>query len=114
MPPSGNHRVRITRTGAHRTEAYSAFIEEAQQWARVARCEPLAGPVAARLTVYTRRANERDADNVVKPVLDALQGQCYLDDNQVKQLRVDMRVDRANPRVEVEIGPLVTEKETQP
>jgi crossover junction endodeoxyribonuclease RusA len=67
----------------------------------------LAGPLAVALDVHPPDGRRRDADNVQKPILDALQhGGAYGDDSQVKDLHTIMRDELPGGRVFVRIRPL--------
>lgn len=50
---------------------------------------------------YFADARKRDGDNVLKSVLDALNGVVWRDDSQAMRLTVEKRIDKANPRAEV-------------
>ena len=93
-PPSLNGNVRHSRYGSYKTPAYKAFTADAVAaiWEQhgmpakpLARCR-----VAIELTPPDKR--RRDADNHVKPILDALvEAKLLADDNSewVKEVRVE-------------------------
>lgn len=61
-------------------------------------------PKAGRMTlscVFYMRRDDADGDNLIKMVMDGLQGIAYLNDRQVKVGSWDVRLDRDNPRTEV-------------
>lgn len=67
------------------------------------RCRALMGELVVSGTVYRPQASG-DLGNRMKVLEDALQGLAYLDDGQIAEYRSLRRdVDRANPRVELEI-----------
>ena len=53
-----------------------------------------------RCAFYVKR-DDADIDNLVKMVMDGLQGFVWLNDKQVKSIEADIMVDRTNPRTEV-------------
>ena len=58
---------------------------------------------AVELRVYSQDKRARDVDNLAKTVLDACTGVIWLDDAQIDALAVVRRIDREQPRVEVEV-----------
>lgn len=64
--------------------------------------EPLKGPVCVQLAIYRPR-KAGDLDNRIKPVLDALNGYAFEDDDQVTQIIAVRRDDKDSPRVEVQV-----------
>jgi Holliday junction resolvase RusA-like endonuclease len=66
---------------------------------------PLAGEVSMRAMVYFRD-HRRDLDNVLKPLLDALQGIVYANDRQIVHLDFRKALDPRHPRIELEIAAL--------
>ena len=62
------------------------------------------GEVVVELRFYRPRKSG-DVDNRVKQVLDALQGVCYNNDNQVQQFTAARFDDAQNPRVEIVVEP---------
>ncbi len=59
--------------------------------------------IIVRIWIFWPNARRRDADNAMKILLDSLTGVLYDDDRQVMPRVMDMRIDRENPRVEVEL-----------
>jgi crossover junction endodeoxyribonuclease RusA len=91
-PPSVNRyyrrvglRTLISREGrAYRKKVCSAL--------RKAGVRPMAGTLAVGVDLHPPDRRKRDADNPLKPLLDALQhGHAYGDDSQIKKLLVVMR-----------------------
>ena len=74
---------------------------------------PGRGPIGVRLDLYRPR-KAGDADNRIKPILDALNGHAWDDDKQVAELHVYRYDDRSNPRVEVRVWPLPAAPEGPP
>ena len=61
------------------------------------------GAMMVVIRSYTKTARRVDVDNLAKSVLDAMNGVAYGDDSQVVDLQATKAVDRARPRVEVEV-----------
>lgn len=101
MPPSGNHRVKITRTGAYKTPEYQAFQEQVGWLLRAAGVTPLEGPVRVHIDIFYKR--NIDVDNVMKGVFDSAQGYLYLNDAQITDGSFHKEQDKLNPRVEVTV-----------
>ena len=108
-PPSGNSYKRhyCTEDRTHKISAYltdetKMFKEEAGWMAKMAYKEPLQGPLVAVIRIY-RPHLKGDIDNLQKVLLDALQGIVYRNDSQLEETHVYVKLDRLNPRVEVEI-----------
>ena len=57
------------------------------------------------LRVVMGDERRRDLDNCGKSILDALNGILWADDSQVQELNVKRELDRACPRVEVDVRP---------
>ena len=78
---------------------HSAKLQAQAQW----KAKPLEGPIAFTATIWY--ASQRpDLDASV--LFDALQGICYANDRQVREIHLKHAIDRANPRAEVELWPL--------
>ncbi len=58
---------------------------------------------AVQIRIFLPDARLRDADNITKACLDAMNKVVFHDDAQVGELHVYRTIDRANPRIEVEI-----------
>lgn len=64
---------------------------------------PVRGRLEASIIAYAP-SDKVDVDAWQKCAFDAMEGSIYHNDNQIKVLRrVEMRVDKANPRVEIEL-----------
>lgn len=66
---------------------------------------PIVGPVQVALWFYLPDRRRRDWDNLAKAITDALNGHAYADDSQISRARVDVAVDRGNPRCLVVVEP---------
>jgi crossover junction endodeoxyribonuclease RusA len=99
VPATRNRRARVLIS-----EEGRRFKARCRLAAQVQCKAPMAGEIEVRAVVYFRD-NRRDLDNVFKPLLDALQGVAYTNDRQVHRLDFSKRIDRGNPRIEMEIAP---------
>ena len=104
--PQPKERARRGKNGQWYTP-FSTRIYEAKvvTMAKRAHVRSVIGPVEVSLDVYFPDKRRRDLDNVLKAVMDALNGVAYQDDSQIVRLKVVRLVDRDNPRVEVTINP---------
>lgn len=108
LPPSVNSYWRsVPATRSRRAKVL--ISEEGRRFkarchlAALAQCrKPIDGPVTVRAVVYFKD-RRRDLDNVCKPLFDALQGVCYRNDSQVCRIELVKAIDRANPRIELEL-----------
>lgn len=100
LPLSTNRLYRgrrfLTAEGKANKEALA--WEMRAEWRGV----PLRGPVALDITLYWPDARRHDLDNI-KGLLDAFTGILYEDDSQIVELRIRKGVDRANPRIELQV-----------
>lgn len=111
FPPSVNSYWRTRVMGAgERARAITYVSAEGKEfrkncvgWLAAAGVrEPIAGAVVVRLLFYFP-SHQGDLDNRIKSVLDALQGTAFENDKQVWRVEAERRLDRRQPRVEVEI-----------
>ena len=122
--PQGRPRFARTRTGVRtydpaKSREYKTFV----QWSTRELCpaEPLDGPLSVRIVEYRaipaswskkrreealsgiiRPTGRPDMDNVIKAILDSLNGRMWRDDSQVVSLHAEKRYGEI-PRAEVEI-----------
>lgn len=109
-PPVPLARTRTVRTtsGKHvtftpkRSGKYEECVRNHAMAAR-GRNWTTAGAFAVWIHAYFQDGRVRDADNLAKAVLDAMNKVIYRDDSQVSELHVYKRVDHERPRVEITI-----------
>ena len=78
--------------------------EERVGWAyREAQGAQFDGTVSITLRFFRRTRRKTDLDNLIKAVLDGLNGIAWADDAQVRHLAAELRTDKDDPRVEVTI-----------
>lgn len=65
--------------------------------------EPLKTSVVLSIRFFFGSKRKRDLDNGIKNMADSLQGICYLNDNQIYELRAVKFYDKLLPRVEIDI-----------
>lgn len=73
MPPSANRLWKRTRGGMAKSDAYSAWLNEAGWVAKSQHQKPVPGPY--KISIHAKRPGTRgpDLDNTIKPVNDLLQ-----------------------------------------
>ena len=101
-PPTINHMYRRQRGHLALTPEALAFRHAVRMIAMVENIRPLDGPVAVFLDVYRPR-RRGDLDNILKAVLDAMNGIAYRDDEQVEEIYAHRYEDKWAPRVEAYI-----------
>ena len=111
-PPKSKPRPRVTSRGTFMPSDYIRWRETVKDAAAVAfaeleeRGEPWDARGAhygVRARFFVERTTSGDADGLVGSVMDALNKMAWADDRLVVDLRVSKRIDKARPRVEVEI-----------
>ena len=101
-PPTVNHMYRRARGHLALTPEALAFRHAVRTIAMVQDVRPVTGPVAVFVDVYRPR-RRGDLDNILKAILDALNGVAYRDDEQVEQINAQRYDDKRAPRVEVSV-----------
>lgn len=126
--PKPKGRPRVTRSGHAFTPKSTREYEQliVSEWeVQHGKTEPTKNPVAVRVRFYTpipkatsNKARERmaaglevpakkpDIDNLLKAVLDALNGKAYQDDNQIVDILAEKRYSD-EPRTEVFISEII-------
>lgn len=94
----GRHRFMTQRA---KTNKEAMGFEARAQF----RGQPLAGPLETDITIYWPTKRRHDADNV-KALIDSLSGIVWEDDDQITDLHLRKRYDKANPRVEISVKPI--------
>lgn len=64
------------------------------------------GRVKVRLDLFFKTKQRRDLDNCAKPILDALEGIVFENDDQIDELHMVRRRDEVKPGVEITITQL--------
>ena len=73
----------VPRSRASKKKTNPHYVDSIRQAAKARFRAPLSGSIEVEV-VFVAKSNDRpDADNVLKPILDALQGIAYQDDKQV-------------------------------
>lgn len=110
-PPVPKARARAGRGGRFytppKTRAYERHVgacARAALWTSGLRTTwPMAGEYMLRARIYVPTLRRIDADNVVKSLADGCIGVLWADDHRVGVECRPPELDRANPRVEVEV-----------
>lgn len=105
MPPSANRYWRHNQGRIHRSAEAMAYIQSVAWLCSTAGIEPLDGDVSVTLRFF-RPARRGDLDNLLKVILDALQGYAYHNDSQIGIIHAVRLNDKLCPRVEVEVNQL--------
>lgn len=91
-PPTMNHYWRRGRHGTFISADGRNFRRSVGIIAAADRVPMLTGPLAVFIRMTPPDRRRRDIDNILKPLLDALQhAGCYEDDNQIEQLTIRRR-----------------------
>ena len=111
----GKPRPRVTRHGAYTPRKFADYENRIAAEFRKQLPKPLKGPVSLKVTVQRilpksrpkKTASEPDTfrpdlDNILKLVMDALNGVAYIDDNQVTSVQAEKL-----PRARLETGEFV-------
>ncbi len=106
-PPSTNHLYIRTRTGRVSLSARAVNYRAAARAIAMqeGHTQPIAGTVAIFLDVY-RPQRKGDLDNVLKALLDSLNGIAWHDDSQIIQITANRYDDPSAPRISIAIIPL--------
>ena len=72
--------------------------------ARLAGARPGTNPVKLTARFFRATAQRCDVDNLIKTVLDGLNGIAFADDSQIVMLIAHKGIDRENPRTEIEVS----------
>lgn len=102
MPPSTNRYWRNFRGMTVISAEAKAYKAGAAESAKAQGAVVLDCPVSVTVWVYRGR-KAGDLDNRLKVVLDALQGICYANDDQITEIHAYRHDDKGNARIEVEV-----------
>ena len=111
-PPSANRYLRHTARGTYRTSEANAYRTQAQWLAKAAGFKAAAGAVVVGVTLHPKTAKTGqpsatvlDLDNCLKVAMDAMQGICYENDKQVKQISMAYGAPMPNGGLTIEVTP---------
>ena len=102
--PQGKQRPRLGKGGRVYTPTATKRYERAVSWAALGRRPrewSKKGRFTVEVTMYFPDLHRRDIANVLKAVLDGMQGVLYEDDSQVVIAGAIKWLDREKPRTEV-------------
>jgi crossover junction endodeoxyribonuclease RusA len=104
--PQGKQRPRLGKGGRVYTPKATKRFERMIAWAALGvrpRGWILDGRFRVEVIGYYPDDRRRDADNLLKSVLDGMNGVLYNDDSQVVEASVTKETDRLRPRTEVTV-----------
>jgi len=105
-PVSVNHMYGHSRNGrkflTKKAKDFKKAVEDAFNNAK--KTKKYGGDVRAAVVYFFGDKRKHDVDNYSKVLLDSLQGSAYINDEQIRDLRLLKYWDKTNPRVEVTIG----------
>jgi len=103
--PKAKQRARMGRRGAY-TPSATTNGQEVVGWAlkQAVGHKMFPSNVYVKAVFYRSNRQRIDVDNLLKLVLDAATGICWVDDSQVTSVQGELELDAANPRTEIEIG----------
>lgn len=106
--PVPKARPRMGANGNVYTPRRTQNAEHDIGWAakRIIRGRKTAKPVAVTCIFYVPARTKGDVDNLLKTVLDGLNGIAYVDDSQVVQASALIVVDSADPRTDITVTEL--------
>ena len=111
-PPSANRYLRHTARGTYRTKEANAYRTQAQWLAKAAGATLLTAPLALAITLHPKATKAGkasgvclDLSNSLKVAEDALQGICYENDKQVKQISMAYGAPLPNGGLTLEVTP---------
>jgi Holliday junction resolvase RusA-like endonuclease len=103
--PMSKARARVTRQGyAYTPKATVAAEKRVMEHFEATACDPFSVPVGLEIAFYQGTRARKDIDNMVKLVMDALNGVAWADDVQVSCLlarRVYVTKDRARSVIRI-------------
>jgi crossover junction endodeoxyribonuclease RusA len=107
--PTPKARPRLGANGHVYTPRETQQAEGAVGWiarAKLRGQKPATGPLSVTVAFHVRDRRRRDVDNLLKTVLDGLNGIAWIDDSQVVHADVWLILDRANPHTDITVSQL--------
>lgn len=108
-PLTVNHMYQRTRFGgiaiSKKGKAYKDDVGK-----RLAATKPLDGRLGLLIAMYPPDRRKRDLDNVLKCLLDSLNGYAWHDDNQIDFLQIRRWLPVKNGLIKIQIKPMSGEK----
>lgn len=100
-------RPRLSLDGhAYMPERTRRYERAVHSFARAAFASPFQGPVRLIAVFYCHNKQRRDVDNLLKSVMDGINGVAFEDDSQVVSQTAVKLLDRVSPRAVVGVFPL--------
>lgn len=107
-PPASNHNVKHANGAHYLSSQHKQFRIDVHYLLMQAKAIKMHGPLAVKIQAFPPDRRRRDIDNLIKPILDALQhAGLYEDDNQIGHIEIKRcEVSPKNGRVFVEVSTL--------
>lgn len=102
-PPQPKQRARKGKGGRWYTPNPTRRYERAVRNVAVLHRPPDGERYEVVVVCYFADARRRDADNVLKSVMDSCNGVLWADDSLIARATVEKRIDRAEPRTEITV-----------
>jgi len=100
--PIPKARPRVVKGRAYTPDRTREWEKTVSTWAGLFyQNEPSKARLKVSLRFYRKTRHKCDLDNLVKAVLDGLQGVLFVDDSQIDDIHARREVDRDSPRVEI-------------
>ena len=100
--PRPKGRPRVVNGHAYTPKATAEYERYLRDWVALHwEWKPLTEPLSVQMYFYRDTRRRVDLDNLVKSVLDAMQGVVFVDDYQIVRIYAEKRYDADLPRVEV-------------
>lgn len=105
LPPSTNRYYRRAGNKIILSKEGRDYKKLAALIGKEMRIKPIAGKVLLNVSIYPRKGpgGQRDLDNSIKPVCDALQGVAYQNDKQIKMINIKEWKPWAKGAVKIEV-----------
>lgn len=101
-PPQQNHYYAVYRGRKVLSAKGRQYKSDVLTICRVERVTPIAGNLQVTFRAFRPR-KVGDLDNLIKGILDSLQGSAFENDKQIIEIHAYRYDDKVDPRVEVEI-----------
>lgn len=107
VPPSTNTYWRTSVKGKRAIHYISQegkhFREQVHAVAQVENLTPILGPCKVSIVYCVSKNRRKDVDNILKGLLDALEGCLFANDSQVMELSVQCKTNAGEDKLEVEV-----------
>ena len=106
-PPVPCGRPRLSLDGhAYMPDRTRKYERSVRHFAKAAFPSPIEGPVRLTAVFYCHNRQRRDVDNLLKSIMDGINGIAFADDSQVVSQSALKLVDKNFPRAVVDVSPV--------